>query len=202
MESPLVPTRTALVNVHWQQDIVTETGALAPFFHASVAKRGVLDKARRLVGWARDAGILVVWARVAFRPGYPEILPNCALNRLVLDLGALLDGSPGARIVDELTPLPDEPVVTHHGISAFGRTAIDGILRARGVDTVLVSGVATNISVEGTARDAMNLGYRAVLVEDACAAATDEAHDATLATFALLGEVTTLDELASAAVAR
>jgi biuret amidohydrolase len=65
----------------------------------------------------------------------------------------------------------------------------DAILRRRQIDTVLFTGVATNVTVEGTARDAVNSGYNIIQVSDACAAATDEAQDATLATFSLLGKV-------------
>ena len=61
--------------------------------------------------------------------------------------------------------------------------------------------MATNITVEGTARDAVNLGYRAVIVSDACAAATDAAHDATLETFSLLGQTATVEEIHAAQLA-
>ncbi|WP_369830024.1 cysteine hydrolase family protein [Mycobacterium sp. 1465703.0] len=71
-------------------------------------------------------------------------------------------------------------------------------MRRAGADTVVFTGVATNITVEGTARDAVNFGYRTVLVSDACAAATYEAHAGTLATFALLGDVVSAEQAANA----
>lgn len=198
-DTPLEPGRTALINVHWQHDIVTPTGAFGPFFAESVARRGVVEKTRRLTETARATGMLVVWARAAFRPGHPELHLNCGLNQAVKDMGALVDGTLGACIIDDLAPLPDEPVVSHPGTSAFGTSALDPMLRAKQIGTVLFTGVATNVTVEGTARDAVNLGYRTVIVDDACAAADDAAHDATLATFQLLGRTTTVDELISPA---
>lgn len=69
------------------------------------------------------------------------------------------------------------------------------------IETVLFTGVATNITVEGTARDAVNLVYRAVIVSDACAAATDAAHDTTLETFSLLGQTATVEEIHAAQLA-
>ena len=64
------------------------------------------------------------------------------------------------------------------------------------IDTVLFTGVATNVTVEGTARDAVNLAYHTILISDACAAATDQAHEATLATFSLLGRTATAAHIA------
>jgi nicotinamidase-related amidase len=64
--------------------------------------------------------------------------------------------------------------------------------------TVVLFGVATNLSVESTGRSAGDLGYLVVIVPDACEAATDEAHQATLASFVLLGEVATADEVLAA----
>ena len=194
----LDPTRTALVNVHWQHDIVSPDGAFAPYFAQSVARHGVIDNTRRLVDTVRHAGALVVWARAAFLPGYPELILNTGLNRAIKDLGALVEGSKGAQIIPQLTPQHSEPIVSHPGTSAFPNTALDSILRRRGIDTVLFTGVATNITVEGTARDAVNLGYHTILISDACAAATDEAHEATLATFSLLGRTATAAHTAAA----
>lgn len=194
----LDPRRTALVNVHWQNDIVTSSGAFAPFFAESVLRHGVIESTSKLVGSVRALGSLIVWARAAFRPGYPELILNNGLNRAISDLGALVDGSRGAQIIPELEPLPEESVVSHPGTSAFPNTALDMILRRAAIRTVLLTGVSTNVTVEGTARDAVNLGYDVVLVSDACAAATDEAHEATLATFSLLGKVATAEEVRAA----
>ena len=116
------------------------------------------------------------------------------------DLGddGLQDGTQGARIIDDLTPEPDDLVVTHPRLTGFHGTDLDVLLRGRGIDTVLFTGVATNLSVEGTAREAVNHGYRTLLVTDACSAATDEAHRATLDTFGLLGEAVTTDTIITA----
>ncbi|CAN7500604.1 cysteine hydrolase [Pseudarthrobacter oxydans] len=197
-ELQLDPARTALVNVHWQQDIVTAHGAFAPFFAEAVQRHGVIDKTRTLVEAARDSGVPVIWARAAFQAGYPELVMNTGLSHAIKDLNALVEGSPGAQIIEELAPLDSEPVVSHPGTSAFPVTPLDSILRRLRIETVLFTGVATNITVEGTARDAVNLGYLAVIVSDACAAATDAAHEATLETFSLLGQTATVDEVRAA----
>lgn len=192
--------KTALVNVHWQRDIVTRDGAFGPFFANEVESRNVIKRAAQVLAVARDRGVLVVHARAAFRAGYPELIRNCALYEQVAASQCLLEGTPGAEIVPELTPRDDEPVVTHARISAFQGTELDLMLQARGIVHVLVTGVATNVTVEGTARDAVGLGYRTVLVRDACAAADRGAHEATIATFQLLGSTVDAGDLESAFV--
>ncbi|HKS47508.1 MAG TPA: isochorismatase family cysteine hydrolase [Amycolatopsis sp.] len=194
----LDPETTALVNVHWQRDIVTRDGAFGPFFANEVETRNVVKHAAQVLAVARDHGAMVVHARAAFRPGYPELIRNCALYEQVAASQCLQEGTPGAEIIPELTARADEPVVTHGRISAFQGTELDLMLRARGITHVLVTGVATNVTVEGTARDAVGLGYRTILVADACSAADHAAHEATLATFQLLGSTADSDELAPA----
>jgi len=90
------------------------------------------------------------------------------------------DGSHGAAIVDELSPQQGDTVVTHQRIGGFHNSELDATLRHAGIDTVVFVGVATNASVEGTARVASDLGYRTVVVSDACSAATPAAHAASL----------------------
>lgn len=192
------PATTALVNVHWQRDIATRQGAFGPFFADEIENRSAVKHAATALQAARDHGALVVFARAAFRPGHADLIANCALYEQVAATGCLLDGSPGAAIIPELTPRAEEPIVTHARVSAFQGTELDLVLRARGITTVLVTGVATNVTVEGTARDAVGIGYRTVLVADACAAADGAAHAATLATFALLGSTLDSTDLAPA----
>ncbi len=99
-------------------------------------------------------------------------------------------------ILDELAPLPDELRLNKRTMSAFNSTGIDVILRAKGIRTVLTCGVSTNSCVVGTARDAAELGYDTVMIDDACASAAKTYHDATLANFRrLLGMVMTTDDV-------
>ena len=192
---------TALVNVHWQKDIATGTGAFAPFFWESVERSGAIQTTTELVAHARDSGMLVIWAKAEFRPGYPELPMNNGLNEAIKASNSLIHGSHGAEFIDEFTPRENEPIVGHPGTSAFRDTPLDAVLRMNHIETVLFTGVATNITVEGTARDAVNLGYRTVIVADACAAATNAAHDATLETFSLLGQTATVGEIQAAHLA-
>ena len=89
-------------------------------------------------------------------------------------------------------------MVTHQRAGGFQDSELDATLRDAGIDTVVFVGVATNLSVEGTARVASDLGYRTVVVSDACSAATPAAHAASLESLGLLAEIVTADELLAA----
>ncbi len=194
----LDPRTTAVVAVHMMRDVVTHEGAFGQFFGEGVERHQIVAQVGRLLDAARAAGSPVIYTRVVFKPGHPDLVVNCPLLGVVAQTGAVEDGKPGAEIVPELAPQAGDHVVDHQRVTGFHGTELDVLLRSRGITTVVFAGVATNVSVEGTAREAVNLGYRTVIAADACSAAADEAHQATLATFGLLGEVVTVDELTAA----
>lgn len=189
------PQRTAIIAVHLEGDIVGADGALAPVFHAEIERTGVLNTISRLLDTARQSGIKIVYTRVAFQPGYPDLIPNSPLLAMTIQNHCLVDGTPGTAIVDQVRPHPGDVVVTHPRVTGFHCSALDVVLRGSGIDTVVFVGVATNLSVEGTARIASDLGFRTVIVSDACSANSAAAHAASLESMALLAEVTTADEL-------
>jgi nicotinamidase-related amidase len=94
------------------------------------------------------------------------------------------DGPIRDRLWPQLDARPDDTYVDKTATSAFfpGRCDLDGWLQVTGVETVIVTGTVTNVCVEATVRDASTLGYRVILVADACAAMRDQDHNATLHT--------------------
>lgn len=194
----LDPRTTAVVGVHMIRDIVTHDGAFGQFFGEGVERHQIIPAVGRLLSAARAGGATVVYTRVVFRPGHPDLVANCPLLGVVAQTGALQHGTPGAEIVPDLAPQNGDLVVDHQRVTGFHGSELDVLLRGRGITTVVLAGVATNVSVEGTGREAVNLGYRTVVVSDACSAASDAAHAASLETFGLLGEVVTLDEVTAA----
>jgi nicotinamidase-related amidase len=189
---------TAFLACHWQYDVVGSDGAFAPFYRARLEAHGVIPVAKRLIESGRRSGVRVVYTRVAFAEGHRDLVINIPLLGIVAQRQCLLDGTPGTEIIDELEPHATDWVVTNTKVSAFASSNLNDRLRAAGIDTVVLFGVATNLSVESTGRSAGDLGYRVVVVPDACEAATDRAHEATLESFALLGEIATADELVAA----
>src|SRR6476620_7816082 len=100
----LDPARTALVAVHLQNDIVGPDGAFAPFFRAEIDRVGTLTTAARLLDAARAAGVQVVYTRVAWQPGHSDLVANSPLLTIALQQNCLVDGTPGATVVDQLAP--------------------------------------------------------------------------------------------------
>ena len=185
----LDPPTTAVIAVHYQGDVVGADGAFADFFHGQVKERDVVGVSARVLAAARAAGAMVVYVRVAFAPDYSDMVANSPLLAMTAEAGCLKDGSPLAEIVDEVAPAGDDTVITHKRVGGFTDSGLHALLQSRGIGTLLITGVATNASVESTARQASDLGYRTVIVEDACSAATLEAHQASIASLSLLAEI-------------
>lgn len=194
----ITPSRTAVIAVHMQHDIVAADGAFGGFFAAQAAERDVIGQVGQLLEAARRSGATAVYTRVAWQPGYPDLVANSPLLAMTKQSQCLVEGSAKAEIVPQLTPQDGDVVVTHQRVGGFSASQLDVILRARGVDTVLFAGVATNASVESTARQASDLGYRTIIVADACSAADQGSHDASIASLGLLGEITTTAEAVEA----
>ena len=195
------PPSTAVLAIHLQGDIVAPDGAFAGMFQQQVVERDVLATAARVLAGARSAGVQVVYTRVAFAPDYSNMIANSPLLAGTAEAGCLKDGSPLAEIVSEVAPGPQDIVVTHQRVGGFADSNLDEVLQSAGLRTLIVMGVATNASVETTARWASDLAYRTVLVEDACSAANLEAHQASIASLGMLAEITTSAEVLSALTA-
>ena len=104
-----------------------------------------------------------------------------------------------AEIVPELGPESGDLVITKRQWGAFHGTELDLQLRRRGIDTILLAGISTNVGVESTARDAYERGYDQVFVEDAMAARTADEHAHTIRTvFTRIGRVRSMAEVLAA----
>ncbi|WP_172652532.1 cysteine hydrolase family protein [Rhodococcus opacus] len=189
---------TAVIAVHLQGDIVSADGAFGDFFAAAAAARDVVGVNNALIADVRAAGGTVIYTRVAFRPDFSDLIVNSPLLGLVAQTKCLVDGSAKAEILPEMTFADGDFVLTHQRLGGFSDNGLDLLLRSRGVTTVLLTGVATNMSVESTARQASDLGYRTVVVSDACSAADDDTHLAALNSLGLLGEVVTSTDVREA----
>ena len=188
------PRRTAVIAVDFQHDVIGSDGAFAALFYDRVTETGVVSAAMRLLAGARQAQAKIIYSRGVFQPGYPELVPNIPVLGMVANYRCLVDGTPGAAIIDEVTPHDGDVVIGHHRVSCFQGTELDIILRGNGIDTIALAGVATNMAIESTARAASDLGYRTIVLSDACSTTTEASHQASLQTLAMLAEVMALDE--------
>ena len=188
------PSRTAVVSIHNQGDIIGPNGAFADMFHEQITRRNVVGKLAGLLEQARTAGAPIIYTRIAFAPDYSDLVPNSPLLQMVQQAGCLVDGTESAAIIPPLIPSPGDAVITNQQVGGLG-TELAELLRSRNIGTLLIAGVATNISVESTARAAVDHGYRVAIVEDACSAATEAAHAASIESLGLLATILTCDEI-------
>lgn len=194
----LEPQHTAIVAVHLQNDIAGTEGPAGELLRPEIDRAGVLPTTARVLTAGRAAGVRVVYTRIAFQPGYPDLVANSPLMNMVVQTNLHVEGTSGPSIVEEVKPEAADLVVTHQRLSGFHATPLDVLLRASGIDTVVVCGVATNLSVESTARTASDLGYRTLIIADACVAVSQPAHSASLESLGFLAEIVTSEELLAA----
>jgi nicotinamidase-related amidase len=131
---------------------------------------------RRLLDTAHTAGINVIYTRIATRTLDAR---DVGRQHCYVDL-AVPKGAKDGEILTEIAPTDNDIVLSKTSSSPFNSTAIDHVLRSLAVDTLLVCGVVTNGCVEGTVRDASDLGYNVIMVPDACAAVTPELHQSAI----------------------
>ena len=167
MSRPIPPPNPALLVMDFQHGIVERLGDSA-----------VLDAANRAIRAARGAGIPVMFVRVAFRPGYPEIAEsNVTFSRTVGTAGEHMhQDHPATQIHVALKPAANEPIVVKRRVSAFSGSDLDVLLRGAGVDALVLAGISTSGVVLSTLRQAADLDYRLTVLSDACADADPEVH--------------------------
>jgi nicotinamidase-related amidase len=136
---------------------------------------GVLDRAAAAVAAARGAGVPVIYVRVAFRPGHPEVSPRNKSFAALRDGGGLADDDATA-IHPAVAPEPGEVVVTKRRVSAFAGSDLDVVLRAGAVEELVLCGIATSGVVLSTLRAAADLDYGLTVLRDACADSDPEVH--------------------------
>jgi nicotinamidase-related amidase len=139
-------------------------------------KEPLLARTARLVDTARAAGVMVLYVVVGFRPGYPEISERNLSFRSIKQTGRIAAGDSAATIHPAVAPLANEVVVTKHRVSAFAGTDLDMILRANGINTLLLAGISTSGVVLSTTRHAADADYRILIVKDCCADNDEEVH--------------------------
>jgi ureidoacrylate peracid hydrolase len=189
-------SRTALVVVDMQNYFVAEG------FAAEVpAARDIVPNINRMAKALRSAGGTVVWIQTT-AVGALEQWGNHHKHMLTPDrvhkrLTQLDENHEGFKVYPKLEALPTDLRVKKVKYSAFiaGSSDIDAQLKARGIETLLVTGTVTNVCCESTARDAMMLDYRVAMLSDGNASLTDEEHAASLNNFLIFfGDVMTTDE--------
>jgi nicotinamidase-related amidase len=184
------PTTAALLVMDFQTAVVEMI---------ATERESLLTRTARLVKTAREAGMRVIYVVVGFRPFYPEVSPRNQSFAPIRGSGRFVEGSAGSEVHEAVAPRPGEVVVTKHRVSAFAGTDLDMILRANGVETLVLAGIATSGVVLSTVRHAADADYRLVVVEDCCADRDAEVHRVLVEkVFARQATVVKVDDMAKA----
>jgi nicotinamidase-related amidase len=140
-----------------------------------IADDSYLDRLTPAIDAARTAGVPVMYVVVGFRSGHPESNPrNLTFSALPPDAFTPEDSAAG--IHEEVAPQPGEIVITKKRVSAFAGSDLELILRAQGIDHLVLTGIATSGVVLSTLRQAADLDYRLTVLADACADRDPEVH--------------------------
>jgi nicotinamidase-related amidase len=163
----LSPAQTALLVMDFQ-NLIVENYATDP--------ASLLSRTAALIDAARKAGVMVIYVVVGFRPGHPEVNPRNMIFGAVKTAGLFAAGDPATAIHSSVAPQDNEVIITKHRVGAFAGTDLDMILRAGGIDTLLLTGIATSGVILSTLRHAADADYRLLVVEDCCSDKDEEVH--------------------------
>ena len=192
----LDPRKTALVVVDMQNAFMLPGVAhsLCP-----MAEK-IVPNINRLAQAVRETGGTVVWIKTTYteetRKSWSSLYDMLGTQRGDKRAEALAADSKGHALWPTLDVRPQDPIVEKKRYSAFiqGSSKLADELRARGLDTLLITGTVTNVCCESTARDAMMLNFKTVMITDGNAAMTDEDHNASLIGFYLIfGDIMSTD---------
>lgn len=175
-------SQTAALVVDMQNDFGAKGGMLDLAGIDISTNQAVIEPTGRVLAAARQAGITVVYLKMGYQADLSDLGASEAPNRIRHPSVGTVVAAPDRRasrvlirdtwstdIIDELSPHASDVVLYKTRYSGFYGTELDGVLRSRGVTSLIVTGWTTSVCVESTIRDAMFRDYRCVLVED-CAA--------------------------------
>jgi biuret amidohydrolase len=177
--------RTALVIIDMQRDFL-EPGGFGETLGNDVSLLGkAVGPLKTLLAGARRKGVFVIHTREGHRPDLSDA-PRAKVERGAPSarIGApgpmgriLIRGEAGHDIIPDLYPVPGEPVIDKPGKGAFYATDLHTVLNNRGIESLIVTGVTTEVCVHTTVREANDRGYRCVVPSDCCGSYFPEFHE-------------------------
>ncbi|WP_426954078.1 cysteine hydrolase family protein [Muricoccus radiodurans] len=191
------PGRTALVIIDMQRDFLEPGGFGAALGNDVAHLASAIGPCRAVLDAARATGMLVIHTREGHRPDLSDAPPakvqRGAPRLRIGDPGPmgriLIRGEPGHDIIPALAPIAGEPVIDKPGKGAFYGTELEAILRHRGIEALILTGVTTEVCVHTTLREANDRGFRCLVLSDACASYFPEFHAAALAMVSAQGGI-------------
>ena len=181
----LRPENTALIIIDMQTDFCGVGGYVDKMGYDLSLTRAPIEPIKRLLAVMREQGFHIIHTREGHRPDLTDAPPmKVERGDPAMRIGApgpmgrmLVRGEPGHDIIPELYPAAGEPVIDKPGKGAFYQTDLELMLKNRGIETLLVCGVTTEVCVNTTVREANDRGFRCIVLSDCCASYFPEFHD-------------------------
>src|SRR3954453_9511215 len=172
---PIDPKSAAMIIQDLQNDVIIDGGAFADSGAPAHAKsQNVVENVAKLAAAARKASVPVIHVWYIVEQGAAGLKQNAPLFEGVKGANALVRGTWGAASVDGLEPQDGDHIIEKMRMNGFYETRLDILLRGLGIETLIITGAWTNMSIEHTARHAADAGYRAVVASDGTSTVNDE----------------------------